>query len=264
VTVQPINIDSIAPGITAPPNQTVQQVSTAGVTVTYPAPTIVETGSGIASSNCLPASGSVFAVGVTTVTCTATDQADNTGSAAFSVTVNPVAPTADGRMYGVGFLEQDGKHQHFVFGVAQVHNRSTGRFEYWVNDPRRCGSDDDFDRDPTFNGDHDGDFGRDHHAPPNHFEAMSVTSVVFSDDPAFQPGLGPRPTIDTVRFSGAGKWNGRAGYTFEAVATDQGEPGRRRDTFSLIVRDGAGNVVVNVNGSLGGGNIQSTRLGPRQ
>jgi hypothetical protein len=84
--------------------------------------------------------------------------------------------------------------------------------------------------------------------------------VVFSDDPAFQPGRGPRPTVDTVRFSGAGKWNGRAGYTFEVLAADRGEPGRRRDTFSLIVTDAAGKVVVNVSGSLDGGNIQSTRL----
>ena len=50
------------------------------------------------------------------------------------------------------------------------------------------------------------------------------------------------------------------GYSFEVLATDQGEPGRHRDTFSLIVRDPSGNVVGNVNGTLDGGNIQSTRL----
>jgi hypothetical protein len=57
----------------------------------------------------------------------------------------------------------------------------------------------------------------------------------------------------------AGKWNGRAGCTFEVLA-DRGEPGRHRDTFSLIVKDTAGKVVVNVSGSLDGGNVQSTRL----
>ena len=44
-------------------------------------------------------------------------------------------------------------------------------------------------------------------------------------------------------FTGAGKWNGKAGYTFKVIATDKGEPGRRRDTFSLIVKDATGKVV---------------------
>jgi hypothetical protein len=38
----------------------------------------------------VPASGSTFPVGVTTVTCTATDAAGNTGSASFTVTVTLV------------------------------------------------------------------------------------------------------------------------------------------------------------------------------
>jgi hypothetical protein len=63
-----------------------------------------------------------------------------------------------------------------------------------------------------------------------------------------------------VTFSGAGKWNGRTGYTYTVTATDQGEPGSRCDTFSLVVKDSRGNVVVNVGGGLAGGNIQSTRL----
>jgi hypothetical protein len=37
---------------------------------------------------CVPASGSFFAVGTTTVSCTATDPSDNTASCSFSVTVN--------------------------------------------------------------------------------------------------------------------------------------------------------------------------------
>jgi hypothetical protein len=86
------------------------------------------------------------------------------------------------------------------------------------------------------------------------------SSVVFSDDPRFVPGHGPRPTVDTVRFAGSGKWNGRRGYTFEVVATDQGEPRRHRDTFSLLIKDALGNVVANVTGAIDGGNIQSTRL----
>ena len=127
-TVQPINIDSIAPVVTPSPNQVAQQTSGAGATVTYPKPSIAETGSGVASSSCLPASGSVFSLGLTTVTCTAIDLADNSGSATFTVTVTPVTPTADdGRMLGVGFVDQAGKHQHFAFRVAQIRSNDFGR-----------------------------------------------------------------------------------------------------------------------------------------
>jgi hypothetical protein len=245
-----------SPPVLMTANQFARQTIATGAVVTYPQPTIVETGSGLASSSCLPLSGSTFPVGLTTVNCAATDLAGNAGSAAFTVTVNP-AP--DGRMYGVGFINVGGLHHHFAFRIEQIRNQDSGRFEYWVNDARRCGSDDDFDRDPNFNGDHDNDFGRDHHNPANHFEATSINEV-FSDDPRFQPGRGPKPTVDTVRFNGTGKWNGRSGYTFEVLATDQGEPGPRRDTFSLVVTDSQGTIVDSVNRSLDGGNIQSTRL----
>ena len=254
--VQGINIDMTPPVVIPPPNQIVQQAGAGGASVTYPLPTIVETLSGLASSSCAPVSGSVFPVGVTTVTCSATDRADNTGSANFTVTVSG-AP--DGRMYGVGFVNQGGLHGHFVFRVAQIRNQDYGRLEVWVNDPRRCGSNDSYDRDTSFDGDHDRDYGRDHHNPPNHFEATSI-NVVFSDDPRFRPGFGPRPTVDTVRLSGTGKWNGRSGYTYEASATDQGEPGRHRDTFSIVVKDTRGRVVGAFSGVLEAGNIQSTRL----
>jgi hypothetical protein len=66
--------------------------------------------------------------------------------------------------------------------------------------------------------------------------------------------------VDTVSFAGSGKWNGKWGYSFVATATDRGEPGRGRDTFSLVIRDTAGNIVAELTGTLDAGNIQSTRL----
>lgn len=258
-SVENINIDLTAPTLTPPADQTVNQTSSAGAVVNYPPPVIVETGSGVLSLSCLPASGSVFPIGTTTVTCTATDLAGNSGSGTFRVTVTSTA-TLDGRMFGVGFINQKGQHHHFVFRVAQIRNQDYGRFEYWVSDPRFCGRDDDDDRDPNFNGDHGSDYGRDHRNPLNRFEATSITSVIFSDDPSFRPGRSPRPTVDTVRFSGTGAWNGRSGYSFEVFATDQGEPGLHRDTLSLVVRNSAGKIVANVKGDLDGGNIQSVRL----
>ena len=74
-------------------------------------------------------------------------------------------------------------------------------------------------------------------------------------------GSGKRlPAVDTVVFKGLGKWNGRRGYAFEATATDRGEPGRGRDTFAIVVKNPNGVVVAQVNGTLDGGNIESTRL----
>ena len=80
--------DTIAPAVTPPPNQTALVTGLNGATVNYPAPAIVETGSGLASSACTPASGSLFPVGTTLVTCTATDRAGNVGTGTFSITVS--------------------------------------------------------------------------------------------------------------------------------------------------------------------------------
>ena len=71
------------------------------------------------------------------------------------------------------------------------------------------------------------------------------------------------PTIDSVVVAGSSKFNGKSGYTFELRATDQGEPGRQRDTFSLVVKDSRGAIVASVSGKIDGGNIQSTRLGTK-
>lgn len=48
--------------------------------------------SGIASSACSPASGSLFPLGATTVTCTATDAAGNAAETSFEVTVRDTTP----------------------------------------------------------------------------------------------------------------------------------------------------------------------------
>ncbi len=253
-------IDKTAPVITPPANQTVPQTTQGGAVVSYPPPVTVETLSGLASTSCAPASGSIFAVGVTTVVCAAIDRAGNAGNGAFTVTVT-ATPTAttDGRMVGAGIVSQAGMHGHFLFRTAQVNSQDYGRFHFWSNDPRRCASDDEFDRTSGLPGASDADSWRIHRNPVNHFEATSVV-VVFSDAPGFQPASGPLPAVDTVRLSGTGRWNGRPGYRFEATATDRGEPGRRRDTFALVIRDARGNVVANVSGLLDAGNIQSTRL----
>jgi hypothetical protein len=166
-------------------------------------------------------------------------------------------------MFGVGFIENGRTHNHFVFRASQRDGHDSARLEYWVNEPRFCREDDDFDRDRDFDGGHDNNYGRDHHSPSGQFEATVISDVTFSDDSAVRPGpgAGASPAVDTVRFKGAGKWNGRSGYSFEATAVDRGEPGRNRDTFAIVIKDPRGAVVANTNGVIDGGNIQSVGIG---
>ncbi len=209
-------IDPKAPQVTPPPNQTAVQTAPGGAIVNYPAAVITESGSGLASSGCVPASGSLFPVGVTTATCTALDVVGNVGTATFTVTVTP-AP--DGRMHGAGYIANGRTHHHFVFRVAQSNDRDYGRLEYWVSESRFCSQRDDhaYEHDRGRDGREDREYGRGHGKASGQFQMTAITSVVFSNDPAFEPNRGVRsrlPNIDSVSFSGTGRWNGKAGYSF--------------------------------------------------
>src|SRR6185503_14748462 len=76
----------IPPAITCPPNQTNTCAPPQGANVTYPAPTVVGGKTPIAT-NCTPASGSLFPIGTTTVTCTVTDAEGLSDTCSFTVTV---------------------------------------------------------------------------------------------------------------------------------------------------------------------------------
>lgn len=167
-----------------------------------------------------------------------------------------VTPGPDGRMSGAGHIDAGSVRHHFLFRVTQSRNQDDGRLEYWT-DARR-GDGDPHDRDDDRHGDRDDDYGGDHRGAANRFVATSIADVTFFDDPALDSGnRGHRSgaRAETVRFSGAGAWNGRSGYTFDVVAIDAGESGVHRDMFSLRVRDEQGHVVADVNGDLGGGNV---------
>ncbi len=60
-----------------------------GAIVAYSSPSAIDTRDGSVPTLCAPGSGTTFAVGVTTVTCTATDAAGNVGTESFLVTVKP-------------------------------------------------------------------------------------------------------------------------------------------------------------------------------
>ncbi len=86
-----------APVLSVPVALSAQATGAAGAVVTYAA-SAVDAVDGPITPACTPASGSMFAIGTTTVRCTATDRAGNTGAASFTVTVHamplpPVRPT---------------------------------------------------------------------------------------------------------------------------------------------------------------------------
>ncbi len=83
VTVQ----DTTDPIVTVPANITTEATSASGATVNFSA-SATDIVDGALTATCLPASGSTFPLGTTTVNCSATDANSNTGSNSFTVTVN--------------------------------------------------------------------------------------------------------------------------------------------------------------------------------
>ncbi len=83
--VCPADITTTADTLAAPGGGTI------GSVVTYPNPTVTDGCAGSSLVGCVPASGSFFPVGATTVTCTAQDMSGNTTTCSFTVTVNSPA-----------------------------------------------------------------------------------------------------------------------------------------------------------------------------
>jgi parallel beta-helix repeat protein len=79
--------DSDAPVVTVPANKTVEATAPQGSIVAYSGQSATDAIEGLMTPVCMPASGSTFPLGTTTVTCTATDNEGNSGSAAFMIKV---------------------------------------------------------------------------------------------------------------------------------------------------------------------------------
>ena len=82
--------DITPPVVIPPPNQVVNAVDQNGAIVNYPPATATDNIGVTSGPTCIPASGSTFPIGITIVTCTASDAAGNIGSATFTITVNNV------------------------------------------------------------------------------------------------------------------------------------------------------------------------------
>jgi len=83
-----VNADTTRPIIYCPPDQIAWACSANGVVVNFPVPLVFDNHDLNPSVVCVPPSGSLFPVGATTVTCTATDGCTNKSSCTFTVTVN--------------------------------------------------------------------------------------------------------------------------------------------------------------------------------
>jgi VCBS repeat protein/HYR domain-containing protein len=86
-TVRVNLLDTTAPVITTPGDIVVDTPSPGGAAVTYAA-SASDDRDAAPTLNCLPASGSTFPIGLTTVNCTATDASGNSSSASFKVRVD--------------------------------------------------------------------------------------------------------------------------------------------------------------------------------
>jgi hypothetical protein len=84
--------DTAAPSIGVPAPMTVDATNASGAVVTYNASATDDVA--VTTFECNPASGSVFALGATTVTCNASDAAGNHSSATFGVSVVDRTPPA--------------------------------------------------------------------------------------------------------------------------------------------------------------------------
>jgi hypothetical protein len=87
--------DKVAPVVTVPANQTLEATGPSGAVATFAA-SAFDVVSGQLAAGCSPASGSIFGLGTTKVTCTTMDAAGNQGSASFTITVrDTTAPAID-------------------------------------------------------------------------------------------------------------------------------------------------------------------------
>ncbi len=83
--------DTTGPVVNVPGNLVAEATSAAGAAVTFVV-TASDLVDGSVAATCAPASGATFALGTTSVSCSATDSANNSGQASFTVTVRDTTP----------------------------------------------------------------------------------------------------------------------------------------------------------------------------
>jgi hypothetical protein len=84
-------LDVTPPVVTVPSNMTAEATGASGTAVTFSA-SALDLFDGSITPTCTPLSGATFSLGATTVNCSATDKAGNTGSGSFTVTIVDTTP----------------------------------------------------------------------------------------------------------------------------------------------------------------------------
>ena len=93
-TGETYQIDKTPPVVSVPADVVAEATSAAGASVSYSGASAVDAVDGPLPVICAPASGSTFSIGATSVVCSATDTAGNTGTASFTVTVHDTTAPA--------------------------------------------------------------------------------------------------------------------------------------------------------------------------
>ena len=106
ITIISTTTDTIPPVITVPQNIAEDVPGAESTIVVYSGESAIDNVDGIVPVSCTPTSGSTFSLGETIVTCTASDSAENTASATFSITVS-LLPTPGKVTAGGAQLDKD-------------------------------------------------------------------------------------------------------------------------------------------------------------
>jgi hypothetical protein len=85
-------VDTTPPAVATAPGIAREALSGAGANVNYATPAAVDIVDGPTAVTCSPASGGLFPLGGTTVTCSATDAHSNTGTSTFTIAVGDSTP----------------------------------------------------------------------------------------------------------------------------------------------------------------------------
>jgi hypothetical protein len=110
-------VDTTPPVLALPANLTIETNNAAGAVSTFAA-TAVDSVSGSVAVTLAPPSGSLFALGTTTVTASASDAAGNRATGSFTVTVRVAAWSQAGVSYSIGHLVL---HQGTTWKCIQAH-----------------------------------------------------------------------------------------------------------------------------------------------
>lgn len=279
----------------APSDQIAEATGPDGAVVNFAVPAATDNLDAVVSVTCAPASGSVFALGNSTVTCSADDVAGNHLEASFTVTVaDTTAPTITvpgtitveatstaGAVVNFTVSASDLVTASPVFGCSrpsgstfkigttsntcyafdEAGNGVTTSFLVIVTQPvagRMNGSGE------IMNGAVRTSFSFSVRQTSTFSDRGSVSLLIRGGagrpDRTFTAAVTDvRMVADSSVFSGAGELNGMPGYRVDITAQDRGEPGVGFDRFTVKVFAPDGVMVESGSGALRSGNIQLLR-----